>query len=57
MTDRSEIIAKCEAFSRDYDDLPDGAFFCLAEEYGITVDDWAIYAEHCAALQEDASNE
>lgn len=29
-----------------FDNLPDGAFFALAEEqYGITIDDWAEYGD------------
>ncbi len=39
---RFERIAK---FRDTYDDLPDGAFFALAEEQGISVDDWAWFAK------------
>lgn len=28
------------------DDLPDGAFFAMAEEQGITSDDWVEYADY-----------
>ena len=34
-------------FNDTHDDLPDGAFFALAEEQGITVDDWAWFADEC----------
>ena len=39
---RFEEIA---AFRDTYDDLPDGAFFALAEEQGITTDDWVWFAK------------
>lgn len=36
-----------KSYSEMHDDMPDGAFFALAEElYGWTVDDWAWYAEY-----------
>ena len=34
-------------FSEEFDDMPDGAFFALAEERGITVDDWLRFNEEC----------
>lgn len=33
-------IEKREQFAADHDDMPDGAFFALAEEHGIGIDDW-----------------
>jgi len=41
------IYLKCKTFSEMYDHLTDGAFFALAEEQGITLEDWKIYAEEC----------
>ncbi len=35
-----------------FDDEPDGAFFALAEEQGIDVEDWAVYQEAKDALNE-----
>lgn len=36
-----------EQFREDYDDLPDGAFFALAEElHDWSVDDWVWLAEY-----------
>ena len=32
-------------FRLTYDDLPDGAFFALAEEQGIGVSDWVWFAK------------
>jgi hypothetical protein len=35
-----------ERFCDTYDDMPDGAFFALAEDmHGWTVDDWVWYAD------------
>lgn len=32
-------------FRDTFDDLPDGAFFAMAEERGIDVEDWGWFAE------------
>ena len=42
-----QIYLKCKAFSERYDHLTDGAFFAIAAEQGITLEDWEIYAEEC----------
>ena len=34
-------------FNDTFVDMPDGAFFALAEERGIEVDDWAWFSEEC----------
>lgn len=34
-------------FRLEFDDLPDGAFYALAEEHGIEIDDWAWFADEC----------
>lgn len=36
-----------KAFNDINVDMPDGAFFALAEEQGIDVDDWAWFADEC----------
>jgi len=33
-------------FSENNDNLPDGAFFALAEEYDIDLDDWIEFSEN-----------
>jgi len=37
-------------FSLDSDDMPDGAFFAMAEEQDIDVSDWDVYAQVCEVL-------
>lgn len=44
---KSSWFNKIQTFCEIYDDLPDGAFFALAEEQGITIDDWSAYADEC----------
>lgn len=44
---RSSRYDTINEFRIQHDDLPDGAFFAIAEEQGITIDDWAWFAiEH-----------
>ena len=38
-----EKIKQISNFSAIFDDMPDGAFFALAEEQGIDEDDWFEY--------------
>lgn len=38
---------KIKAFNDLYVDMPDGAFFALAEEQGIDVEDWSWFADEC----------
>lgn len=45
--DDQEKLEEMMAFSAMYDDLPDGAFFALAEEQeGWNTDDWVWYSEN-----------
>lgn len=45
MDEEEEFLAMKE-FNEDFDDMPDGAFFAMAEEmYGWDVYDWAWFAE------------
>jgi len=38
--------SKIDFYRRHYDELPDGAFFALAEDsFGIDVDDWAWFSQ------------
>jgi len=41
-----KLFDKIERYNIDNEDMPDGAFFALAEaEYDIGLDEWAWYAE------------
>lgn len=42
---KNNFFQKIARFRDEYDDLPDGAFFAIAEEQDIDVDDWAWFAE------------
>lgn len=42
-----ERFAEIKAFNDANSDMPDGAFFAMAEEEGIDMDDWAWFAEEC----------
>lgn len=45
-TELPEWYLDMRSWSHSHDDLPDGAFFALAEEMeGWTVDDWISYSE------------
>lgn len=41
MSARKKKVMSAKDFTETFDDLPDGAFFAMAEEFGIGVDDFA----------------
>lgn len=45
---------KCKKFAQRYFDLPDGAFFALAEEQGIDMDDWIEHAAQQEKLKKSS---
>lgn len=42
---RDERYERINEFRIENDDMPDGAFFALSAEQGISVDDWAWFAD------------
>jgi len=38
-------VRRCLDFQKQFDDLPDGAFFGVAQEKGIPIEDWAAFGE------------
>jgi len=50
-------IQRCEDYIKENDDLPDGAFFAKAEEEGLTIGAWAIYANYLEVSQLKKENE
>lgn len=53
--DKKELFDKMKDFSNENDGLPDGAFFALAEEQGIQIEDWEWYADECQRRAKQAA--